>query len=159
TMLEDPFASLVMRAGVPWLVKLTHFEDREGIPLILDQLEQSADLDDFAGRQVKLPGSGPRPIRDIAARTRACLSKDEDDYRKSIQRIATHIVDELGLERARDLSGAGFYEMALRAVALGVYQDAVQCGQPDRELFDRLTVTSYICGGYMVARIIRSLVN
>jgi hypothetical protein len=159
TLLEDPFASLASRAGVPSLVNPTRFEDRQGIPLILDQLDQSATLDDFAVRQIALPGSGPRPIRDVAARTRACLCQVEDDYRRSIEQTAAKIIGEIGLEKARNLSGTDFYCMALRAVAAGVYQDAVQGGQPDRDLFDRLAVAGYICGGYMVARILRSFVN
>jgi hypothetical protein len=156
--LEDPFVSLASRAGVPSLVNSTRFEDRQGVPLILDHLQQSATLDDFVRREISMPGSRPRPIRDIAARTRGCLDQIENAYRQSIELTAANIIDEIGLHQARNLSATDFFHMALRAVAVGVYQDAVQ-GKPDRELFDRLTVSAYIAGGYMVGRILRSFVN
>lgn len=158
-LLEDPFVSQASRAGVPSLVNPTRFEDRQGIPLILDELEQSPTLDNFACRQIIIPGTAPRAIRDIAARTRDCLAQVEGNYRQSIQATAAKIIGETGLEMARALSGSDFYHMALRAVAVGVYQDALQNEEHDRDLFGRLTVAAYICGGYMVARTLRSFVN
>ncbi len=157
TLLEDPFAAIASRSGVPTLVNPTRFEDRQGIPLILEQLHRATSLSDFAQRQVVLPGTSQRPIGDIVQLTRECLAEIERAYQRDIERTATRIIEGFGADRAADLQGTQFYHLALRACALSLYQEAVGAGEPDRDLFHRLSVASYVCGGYLVARTLLGL--